>query len=98
MIHNFPALFLIRKPLEIQTREMQILSNKVINKYLTIMKTRPACQNVVYFYALTWLVPKLYIPSIVKTQMRLVLFSSRLVSQASNKISCKFGFQPRTTH
>ena len=61
------------------------------------MTTRPACQNVVYFYALTWLVPKLYIPSIVKTQMRLVLFSSRLVSQASNKISCKFGFQPRTT-
>ena len=79
MIHNFPALFLIRKPLEIQTREMQILSNKVINKYLTIMKTRPACQNMVYFYALTWLVPKLYIPGIAKTQMSLVLFVFRQI-------------------
>ena len=86
---HFLALILIKKSIENQTRKRQILSSKVINKYLSIMKTRPACQNVVYFYALTWLMPKLYNPSIIKHKWDVsFLLTGRLVSQGSNKIFC----------
>ena len=90
MILNFLALILIKKSIENQTRKTQMLSSKVINKYLTIMKTRPACQNVVYFYALTWLVPKYYILSIVETQMRLGLLVFRQIGQSNDKIFYNF--------